>query len=49
VRGSVIALRIAQKKNKNLERGVVELIRYIESNPQREASFFLPHLKELIE
>ena len=48
-RGSMIALRIAQKKSREMEGGIAEIIRNIENNPLREASYLLPYLKELIE
>ena len=49
MRGSVIALRIAQKKSREMEGGIGEVVRNIENNPSQEASNLLPYLKELIE
>ena len=49
MRGSMIALRIAQKKSREMKGGIAEIIRNIENNPLREASYLLPYLKELIQ
>ena len=42
-------MRIAQKKSREMEGGIAEIIRNIENNPLQRASYLLPYLKELIE